>query len=42
MVKKNGTKDDVFLLSRVVTVTKQFTNHFMNDLKELAYFEVNL
>jgi len=22
----------------VVTVTEQFTNHFMNDLKKLAYF----
>ena len=40
--KKNGTKDDIFLLSRVVTLTEQFTNHFMNDLKKLAYFQVNL
>ncbi|MFH6937094.1 hypothetical protein [Flavobacterium sp. FlaQc-30] len=39
--KKNGTKDDIFLLSRVVTFSSQFTNHFMNDLKKLAYFQVN-
>lgn len=26
----------------VVTLTEQFTNHFMNDLKKLAYFQVNL
>jgi hypothetical protein len=25
-----------------VTSTEQFTNHFMNDLKKLAYFQVNL
>jgi hypothetical protein len=26
----------------VVTLTGQFTNHFMNDLKKLAYFSSNL
>jgi hypothetical protein len=40
--KKNGTKDDIFLLSRVVTSKIQITNHFMNDLKKLAYFSLNL
>jgi len=25
-----------------VTLTEQFTNHFMNDLKKLAYSEVIL
>ncbi|CAM3684735.1 recombinase family protein [Flavobacterium chungbukense] len=40
--KKNGTKDDFYLLSREVTATEQFTNHFMNDLKKLAYFQLNL
>jgi len=31
-----------FVLYRRVTLTEQFTNHFMNDLKKLAYFQVNL
>lgn len=26
----------------VVTDTLQFTNHFMNDLKKLAYFSIDL
>jgi hypothetical protein len=26
----------------VVNLTAQFTNHFMQDLKKLAYFQVNL
>jgi len=25
-----------------VTLTEQFTNHFMNDLKKLAYFSIDL
>ena len=37
--KKNGTKDDISLLSRVVTSTTQFHEHFMQDLKKLAYFQ---
>ena len=37
-VKKNGTKDDFYLLSRVVTPSIQIPNHFMQDLKKLAYF----
>ncbi|WP_341688360.1 hypothetical protein [Flavobacterium calami] len=40
--KKKGTKDDFNLLSRRVTFSSQFTNHFMNDLKKLAYFQMNL
>ncbi|WP_241775701.1 zinc ribbon domain-containing protein [Flavobacterium sp. Root420] len=36
--KKNGTKDDIFLLSRVVTPKIQISNHFLQDLKKLAYF----
>ncbi len=39
---KNGTKDDFYLLSRRLTLTEQFTNHFMNDLKKLAYFSIDL
>jgi len=27
---------------KFVTLTEQITNHFMNDLKKLAYFQVNL
>ena len=37
--KKNGTKDDIFLLSRVVTPKGQITHHFMEDLKRLAYWK---
>ncbi len=36
--KKNGTKDDIFLLSRVVTPTGQIFNIFLDDLKKLAYY----
>ncbi len=31
-----------YLFFNFVTFTEQFTNHFMNDLKKLAYFQVNL
>ena len=34
---KNGTKDDFYLLSRVVTSTGQISTKFMEDLKRLAY-----
>ena len=35
--KKNGTKDDFYLLSREVTSTIQFTNrHLLDDLKALS------
>jgi len=37
--KKNGTKDDIFLLSRVVTPTGQISTKFMEDLKRLAYWK---
>lgn len=37
--KKNGTKDDFYLLSREVTPTRQITHHFMEDLKRLAYWK---
>ncbi|WP_163407113.1 hypothetical protein [Flavobacterium ajazii] len=40
--KKNGTKDDFYLLSRRVTSTIQIHTNFMQDLKKLAYFQVNL
>ncbi|WP_347053569.1 hypothetical protein [Flavobacterium olei] len=36
--KKNGTKDDIFLLSRVVTGTGQISTSFLDDLKKLAYY----
>ncbi|WP_143394932.1 hypothetical protein [Flavobacterium sp. 2] len=36
--KKNGTKDDFYLLSREVTPNIRNPNHFMQDLKKLAYF----
>lgn len=42
MRQKKGQKMDFYLLYRRVTSTLQFTNHFMNDLKKLAYFQVNL
>lgn len=29
---------DDFILSRVVTPTGQISNHFMQDLKKLAYY----
>ncbi|WP_231131593.1 hypothetical protein [Flavobacterium hydrophilum] len=38
LLKKNGTKDDIFLLSRVVTSTGQISINFMEDLKILAYY----
>jgi hypothetical protein len=36
--KKNGTKDDFYLLSRRVTSTGQISINFMEDLKRLAYY----
>lgn len=38
LVKKNGTKDDIFLLFRVVTLTGQISVNFMEDLKRFAYY----
>jgi len=37
-MKKNGTKDDFIALSRVVTPNLQIPNHFMQDLRKLAYY----
>lgn len=39
-IKKNGTKDDFYLLSREVTPTIQITNHhFLDDLKRVSGFK---
>ncbi len=35
-------RDNYLLVVSLSDLTEQFTNHFMNDLKKLAYFQVNL
>ncbi len=41
-MKKNGANCLQLAPFGFVTFSSQFTNHFMNDLKKLAYFKVNL
>lgn len=41
-MKKRRQLSSIGAFWALVTVTEQFTNHFMNDLKKLAYFQVDL
>ncbi|SFD97877.1 hypothetical protein SAMN05216297_11711 [Flavobacterium phragmitis] len=40
--KKKAPIEDNWRHLVFVTLNEQFTNHFMNDLKKLAYFQMNL